>query len=413
MAKVDIKTPYSDLPEYSFWRRSIASTAPSEIDPAVNLGLRVDKNTRIATAGSCFAQHIARRLVANGYNYYVTEPSHALMTSEMAASYNYGTFSARYGNIYTSLQLRQLIERAFGKFQPVEGVWFDNNNKTWIDPFRPNIQPFGFSSKTELIEDRRMHLGAVRELMKGLEVFVFTFGLTECWVSNVDGAVFPLCPGVSGGVFDSSTHSFRNLGVNEVLFDMRAFISQLRDVNPASDIILTVSPVPLIATAGRSHVLTATTYSKSVLRVAAETLCQELDNVFYFPSYEIITSIASRGGYFADDCREVTKEGIDHVMRVFFRHAAGVNESEKPDAMIRPNLEKQGDAVEILAAAQNVVDTVCDELLIEEHAYNRNSAHQNHKKCRQQSMNIAKLRRKKLIDFRESKSQYFFDCVND
>ena len=41
-------------------------------------------------------------------------------------------------------------------------------------------------------------------------------------------------------------------------------------MNPKARLVLTVSPVPLAATASGSHVLPATIYSKSVLRAAAQ-----------------------------------------------------------------------------------------------------------------------------------------------
>jgi hypothetical protein len=77
--------------------------------------------------------------------------------------------------------------------------------------------------------------------------------------------------------------------------DMSAFIGSLREVNPKAKVILTVSPVPLFATAVDRHVLVSTTYSKSVLRVAAQALVESYDYVFYFPAYEIVAG-TSRGG---------------------------------------------------------------------------------------------------------------------
>jgi hypothetical protein len=67
------------------------------------------------------------------------------------------------------------------------------------------------------------------------------------------------------------------------------------------------------------HVLTATTYSKSVLRVAAEMVTQRRTDVAYMPSYEIITGAYNRGAYYADDLRNVTERGVDHVMKMFLR----------------------------------------------------------------------------------------------
>ena len=80
--------------------------------------------------------------------------------------------------------------------------------------------------------------------------------------------------------------------------------------------------MPLVATAEDRSVLVSTTYSKSVLRVAAEEVARGCDYVAYFPSYEIITGAYNRGGYFAEDLRSVTEAGVAHVMRLFMKHYA-------------------------------------------------------------------------------------------
>src|SRR3546814_5220395 len=69
--------------------------------------------------------------------------------------------------------------------------------------------------------------------------------------------------------------------------------------------LLTVSPVPLIATYEPEHVLCATTYSKSVLRVAATMLARGREWVDYYPSYEIITGSYNRSVYYESDYRGV------------------------------------------------------------------------------------------------------------
>lgn len=316
--------PYRGLPAPSYWRRSVASVPSDQVDPVVGFRIQVDRDTKVATAGSCFAQHIARHLKMNGFNYYVTEPGHSVLGPDILSSHNYGVFSARYGNIYTSRQLIQLMDRAFGRFEPIDHIWTGPNGAV-IDAFRPVIQPGGYISETELLADRQQHLARVRSMLKTLDVFVFTLGLTECWCSTKDGAVYPVCPGVEGGVFDPEAYAFINLGVDDVVADLEAFLGGLRVINPTARVILTVSPVPLVATAVQNtSVLAATTYSKSVLRVAAEEIRRRHNHVDYFPSYEVITGGHARGSYFADDLRSVTEEGVTHVMSLFLKHAAHV-----------------------------------------------------------------------------------------
>lgn len=356
--------PYADLPDHAFWRRAIAAIAPDEIDPVVAVPFSFGARAKVATAGSCFAQHIGRYLKAANCAYLVTESPHPLLTEEAARITNYGVFTARYGNIYSAKQLLQLFERAYGRFRPAEDIWIEPTG-TVRDPFRPTIQPGGFNSEREYQLDRARHFSAVREAFETLEVLVFTLGLTEAWRSRADGAVYPVCPGVSGGVFAPERHEFVNFDVTEVTGDLRAFIEGLRAVNPGAKVILTVSPVPLAATAAQQHVLASTIYSKSVLRVAAETVARACDNVAYFPSYEIIVSGAA-GDYFAVDRRTVTEKGVGHVMRIFARHYLK-SETESPGLVgnIRRKIEATvGAAVDARsreAGLQAAFQVMCDE----------------------------------------------------
>ena len=84
-----------------------------------------------------------------------------------------------------------------------------------VDPFRPSVQPGGFSSIEELVADRQQHLASVLTLFKELDVFVFTLGLTETWCSVIDDAAFPTCPGKRFGDFDPDRYVFRNLSLDE------------------------------------------------------------------------------------------------------------------------------------------------------------------------------------------------------
>lgn len=343
--------PYRGLPAEAYWKRSVADLPADEVDPVQDLGFRLGPRDAIATAGSCFAQHIARYLQASGCHYFVAEPPPYLLDNETAAAFQYGTFSARFGNIYTTRQLWQLFQRAYGTFQPVDDHWRQGDR--FIDPFRPSIQPEGFRSLEELHLDRAHHLACVRQMFERADCFVFTLGLTEGWENVQDGAVYPVCPGCGQGEFDPSMHRFVNFGVNDVCADLEAFVVALRRVNPEVKIILTVSPVPLIATMSGRHVLAATTYSKSVLRVAAEQVVSRFERVGYFPSYEIITSAASRGRYYASDLRSVTEEGVAHVMGCFFRHVMEDVRIGVP-TVARSNADRQ-----TLNAL--VADVVCDE----------------------------------------------------
>ena len=128
--------------------------------------------------------------------------------------------------------------------------------------------------------------------------------------------------------------------MSEVVKDLDLFVSKARAINPKIRIILTVSPVPLIATFEPRHVLVSTTISKATLRVAAHEISEKFDFVDYFPSYEIISGSAIGAHYFDDDLRQVRQVGVDHVMRIFEKHM--VQQSD-PTSRPIPDLHSQGD----------------------------------------------------------------------
>lgn len=323
--RTHLTCPYSNLPKSSYWSKSVALVPFEEIDLLDGAPFQIRPDTKIATAGSCFAQNISDYLRKSGYNYYVTEQGPYFIekySPGVLRRNNYGVYSARFGNIYTARQLVQLFDRAYGSFIPLDDHWQDRGR--YYDPFRPQIQPNGFESIEELQADRQAHLRHVREMFERLDIFVFTLGLTEAYISRVDGAVYPVCPGCGAGKYDAEQHVFKNFSFEEVSSDLKQFIDRLSSVNKDARIILTVSPVPLVATAENRHVLQSTVYSKSVLRAAAGAVSDAHESVAYFPSYDLITSSPSNGRYYREDLRSVTEEGVAHVMRMFFRHFCNV-----------------------------------------------------------------------------------------
>jgi hypothetical protein len=357
------KTPYSNQKDYAFWDKGVVNLNKEDVDPFIFAKFKINKAQKIATAGSCFAQHIARHLKKNGFNFYIAEKAHSLIDEELSLEYGFNDFSARYGNVYTIRQLLQLFLRAFGKFKPHDNAW-KSMDGSWIDPFRPRIQPGGFQSPLELNLDRTQHLKAVKKMFLNMDVFIFTMGLTECWLSRKDGSVFPLCPGVAGGHFSSKKYYLSNLSFNENKHDLVLFIESLKKINPRAKIILTLSPVPLIATATDNHVLSATSYSKAVLRSICEEIQAKYKHVIYFPSYEIITGAFNRGAYFARDLRSVTEEGVEHVMKVFLKHF-NQNKTDNFKGKIISTNESFSKKME------NWVKVNCDEIALEQTKTNR------------------------------------------
>ncbi|TCL10225.1 GSCFA family protein [Shimia isoporae] len=352
MGKSPKTSPYEDVPKRGYWRSGVAQQDPLAIDGIYRRKFRISRRDAIATAGSCFAQHIARHLKARKFNVLQYEPAPRGMSAELSKKYGFGIYTCRYGNIYTAAQMLQLAREAFGLSVPEDRVW--ERDGRYFDAQRPNVEPDGFETPEQVLRAREGHLGFVRQMLLDMDVFVFTFGLTETWVHKDSGTVFPTAPGTIAGTFDPDIYEFQNHRHSRVLGDfvkLKRLLRRERD-RPFKTIV-TVSPVPLTATASGQHVLAASTYSKSVLRGVAGELFDTYRDVDYFPSYELITAPATRGMLFEPNLRSVTETGVNTAMGAFLaQHDPSGNSPKEPKKPAQ--LPQSEDA-----------DVVCEEILLE------------------------------------------------
>ena len=122
---------------------------------------------------------------------------------------------------------------------------------------------------------------------------------------------------------DEQVYGFLNMSTEDVRSDLMSAFALMKGINPRLRFIVTVSPVPLVATYEKRHVLVSTMYSKSALRAAAEDVTNLHGFIDYFPSYELIVGHFNGGRYFESDLRSVRTEGVEHVMRIFSQHYLG------------------------------------------------------------------------------------------
>ena len=309
--------PYTTLPPTQFWRTAIAERSAFEVEGLWTPKFAITQDMKIATAGSCFAQHFSRALVARGYTWKNYEPGPSLLTEQQAADYHFRTFSFRTGNIYTPKMLLQWLMWSFEREEPPQEVW--EKDGRFYDPLRPTIEPGGFETAEEVMSARQSTFAGIRDAVMQSDVFVFTMGLTESWRDKQSSIEYAICPGTVAGTFDPERHEFHNHGYSDLSADMSKAIRFMARRNRKLRILLTVSPVPLTATASNDHVLLATSRSKALLRAVAADIVDRYPSVDYFPSFEIVTSPVFRGMFFAPNMRSVVKSGVDFIMETFFR----------------------------------------------------------------------------------------------
>lgn len=315
--------PYQDLPARAFWRSAVAEPDPQAISDVWQPKFIIEQDMPVITAGSCFAAEIGRRLIDYGMNWYDAEPPPPGLSRQERKARHYREFSFRTGNIYTPAVLKQWLCWATGRSEPRDEGW--NEAGRWFDPYRPSVEPDGHETLEAMLQARMRTLGSIRDAISSGSCFIFTLGLTEAWVHRVHGDVYSACPGTIRGTFDPNLHELHNYSFAELHRDLSETVALLREANPELRILLTVSPVPLTATATGAHALTANGYAKSVLRSVAGQLVTEHEHVDYFPAYELITGQPFRSGFYAPNLRSVTPEGVSFVMRHFLASMRGTS----------------------------------------------------------------------------------------
>jgi hypothetical protein len=302
-----------------FWPNPQRGTSLFETLPTVSkLGL-VSKTTPVGSAGSCFAFEIAYSLQRRGFNYVVTEKGHQPEAGVFLDSHKpddvHERFTAGYGILFNTPSFRQLAEKAFHERELPRLLTrrrADDGRWMYADPYRENVY---FSSVEAYAEDYEKHRTAVREGFLKSEVFIITLGLNECWEYMPDGSVISRNPSSSKALNALLRHKV--LTVEENVANVQRFIDVIRAHNPKFKLIVSVSPIPFLATglARTTHVVTANGHSKAVLRVAAEELVKRNKDVHYLPSFELVTSCIKDA--WEDDQRHVKRSSVDRVMTLF------------------------------------------------------------------------------------------------
>lgn len=273
----------------------------------------IDKQTPIASIGSCFAREVKDYLVRNGYRYVQTaQGPHA----------RHG--SAAWDRVFNTFCLRQEFERALDVFEPRVPAWVMPDGRR-VDPFRKGVV---WRDLEHQLADLDHHQRTAREALLACEAVVVTVGLNEIWHDRKSPDVFFQVPPAE--VFDEDEHAFRIATVDENIANLERMWALLQQHNPDCKMLITVSPVPLRATFRKDdNVVVSNVESKSTLLVAVKRFVAAHDGVYYFPSYELVTAVLDTP--FEPDNRHVKRSTVGRIMQVF-EHAFLRDEPAPPEA---------------------------------------------------------------------------------
>jgi hypothetical protein len=263
---------------------------PARVADAIVHGWRPDRpwiapQTQVTAFGSCFAGHVSDWLSKRHYR---------ILTRDENRKAAYVVACGE--GMVNSFVIRQQFEWAW------ENQVFD--------------QPLWHGYRAEEYGYDETVRQQTRAIFDETEVFILTFGLSEVWYDEPTGNVFWRT--IPKRSYDPARHRFRVSTVDENRDNIRAIYDLIRRHRPDARIIVTLSPVPLIATFRDVSCITANSVSKAVLRVAIDEVLRAVGHegvLHYWPSYEIVTDVL-KSPYKADR-RHIDGPAVAFIMTLF------------------------------------------------------------------------------------------------
>lgn len=245
----------------------------------LKVGLKIDKSTKIASIGSCFARRIREYLLAYGYNYLLTEQDKNPWVKLDREFLPNAHGSAAWDRVFNTYTFSQIVATTFG----VQRDRFYHTARGVADLMRTRLM---YPDRKTAVEDVKDHIEQSAWVFKNADLLIVTLGLTEVWRFN--SMVLPYLPEYIG----RDKLQFARTTYGENLSNLALAWKTLKMENPHLKMLITLSPVHMNATfRDNIDVFSASCASKSILRAAIDAFVGSQYDVFYFPSYEIATIV--------------------------------------------------------------------------------------------------------------------------
>jgi hypothetical protein len=245
---------------------------------------QLTRTARVLTVGSCFADSIGARLRLNKVNALVNP----------------------FGTVFQPLALAQLLRAAAGEEQDWQQHVVEARGRWQSYDFHSTI---GAESPVELLQLIQETVRRVGDFVRTADTVVLTLGTAWAYRLRETGELVSNLHKLPASLFEKEL-----LTADEIVNGLAEVHALLRRINPAIQIVLTVSPVRHI-----KDTLPLNAVSKSVLRVACHYLSELLPGVSYFPAYELLTDELRDYRFYASDMLHPSEVAEDYIWDKFAR----------------------------------------------------------------------------------------------
>ncbi len=243
---------------------------------------QLDYSTRLLLLGSCFVENIGAKL----------------------AYYKFKVDLNPCGIVYNPMSVADTLEWLLsGRYFTPEDLLY--NDHKWVS--LSHHGRFSSPDQEQCLHQINTRLEEARRHLREADVLILTWGTAWVYRHLATGRVVANCHKFPAADFER----FR-LQVEEIVRVYVDLLNRLRKWRPELKVLFTVSPIRHWKDGAHGNQL-----SKAVLLLAIERLTECLEQVFYFPSYEIVMDELRDYRFYADDMLHISSQGIEYIWDKF------------------------------------------------------------------------------------------------
>lgn len=344
--------------------------------PTVTPSFRIGPDDTIFAIGSCFARNVEKALEAAGKRVLSREFELGEIGAGLEDAAN---FFNKYSIHSVLNEIRWALER---DTFPGADIIYETAPGRYCDP-QLGMARLDYPLE-QILAFRHRYLDAMAAVAQA-DVIILTLGYVETWYDRKLGLYLNVVPPTQIIKAEPDRFEFRVLSYADIMQSLEELYALLiKHRTKPLKMLVTVSPVPLLATFRDMDVLVANAYSKSVQRAALDEFVLGKAGVDYFPSYEFVALSNPTVAWSRGDYRHVSQDVINLIMSNVLTHyvegaegqAPAANGAISPDALLSSvrmmlKLGSFQDIADICATHRAIADADVEVLMIEATAARR------------------------------------------
>lgn len=247
--------------------------------------LTLSPQSKVTLIGSCFAVNVGQRMQAAMMDVHVNP----------------------FGVLYNPLSIAAVCKVMLDGGILPENRFFESNGMwhCWL-----NDSSFSDVTKEGCMEHLKQICMDELERLRTTDVLFITLGTNHCYKLKENNLVVGNCHKQPSVLFEEKI-----LTVEEITDEMQVMLHHLWTVNPALNVVWTVSPYRY-----QKYGLHESQLGKAVLLLAVDQLCRLDGRCSYFPAYEIVLDELRDYRFYNEDMLHPSAVAVSYIWECFCNH---------------------------------------------------------------------------------------------